>query len=109
MNPDTEILFPSRVIPGLRDLRGAAWRNLVGEVQPLAEDSADKLAFILMMVRINGCANCESDSFRAMRGCTACATQTVEKHPDSDQELLRTYKQCQTEIENRMNVIRSKV
>ena len=29
---DTEMLFPSRVIPTLKNLRGAAWRNLVEKV-----------------------------------------------------------------------------
>jgi hypothetical protein len=31
-NEDTELIFPNRVIPALRDLRGATWRKLVDKV-----------------------------------------------------------------------------
>ncbi|MCA9913383.1 MAG: hypothetical protein KC496_08530, partial [Anaerolineae bacterium] len=61
-----EILFPAHVIPSLQNLRGEPWRKLVELIAPLSEKDERKLAFMLMMIRLNGCMACETDSFRAM-------------------------------------------
>ncbi len=90
-NPDTELLFPLRVIPSLRHLRGEAWRDLVERTKEQEPDSIDKLAFVLMMIRLNGCTTCNADSFKAMRGCTACSQQTVRRFRGSDAELVEHY------------------
>ena len=39
-NDDTELLFPSRVIQSLSDLRGKEWETLVNETKDLPEDAA---------------------------------------------------------------------
>jgi len=51
----------------------------------------EKLAFSLMMIRIDGCLNCETDSYRAMRGCRDCARQSLRRLKASDEELLELY------------------
>ncbi len=95
---DTEMLFPSRVIPTLKNLRGAAWRNLVEKVAQ-QEDGADgTLAFGLMMIRLGGCLSCHADSYRAMRGCTACAQQTISRFKEGDEALLRNFKKAQKDV-----------
>ncbi|MBI4771552.1 MAG: hypothetical protein HY784_14360 [Chloroflexi bacterium] len=86
-----QLLFPPEVIPVLGELRGGAWRELVRRVSLLPETHPESLAFTLMMIRLDGCMECETDSFRAMRGCEACALQTIRRFKRSDDDLLARY------------------
>lgn len=88
----TEIMFPPSVIPALREANGAAWRGLVDKVSALDETHPESLAFSLMMIRLDGCMDCETDSFRALRGCQACALQTVRRYRGHERDLLKHYK-----------------
>jgi hypothetical protein len=98
IHEDTDVIFPPRVIPVLRDLRGESWKNLVSQVtlQPVVHP--DRLAFVLFMARIAGCVTCHADSFRAMRGCTQCAIQTVRRHRGDDQELIKGFVEAQRDV-----------
>ncbi len=98
-NSDTDLLFPPRVIPLLRNLRGEAWRSLVDHILCQEPTALDRLAFMLMMIRMGGCVSCQADSFRALRGCTQCAYQTVRRFRGSDQELMRLFAEAREEIE----------
>jgi hypothetical protein len=110
-NPDTEFLFPPRVIPTLRALRGERWQALVDRVvqaEPAdAEEqittaeppSPDRLAFVLLMVRLAGCTTCHASSFRALRGCTQCARQAVRRYREDDQKLEEQYLIAREEVE----------
>ncbi len=98
-NSDTELLFPLRVIPSLGTLRGEAWQQLVKQVTDQDGDSLDQMAYVLMMVRLGGCVTCSADSFRAMRGCTQCAWQTIRRFRGSDEELLAQFEQSKIEVE----------
>jgi hypothetical protein len=98
-NVDTEVLFPLRVIPSLKELRGSEWAELVDRVQQADGQFAEKLAFVLMMVRLGGCVTCSADSFRAMRGCTQCARQTVRRYRGNDLELLEQFEHSIKEVE----------
>lgn len=91
MYTDNELFFPESVIPQLADLRGPQWCQLVQRVAPLPETHEEKLAFMLMMTRLNGCLTCETDSYRAMRGCAACAIQTLRRYKGPDGELLAAF------------------
>ena len=95
---DTEMLFPSRVIPALRNLRGKPWRNLVDKVARAEEGSTDNLAFCLMMIRLDGCLTCHSNSYRALRGCTLCAQQAVARYKGTDTELVSQFKQARADV-----------
>ena len=88
----TEILFPTRLIPTLQKACGPEWQRLVDKVTPLEETDPESLAFSLMMIRLNGCMECETDSFRAMRGCDTCALQTVRRCRGKERDLLKAYK-----------------
>jgi hypothetical protein len=99
MYQDNEILFPNYVIPMLRDMRGEEWRQLIDRIVELPEDDPDVIAFVLMMVRFNGCMECETDSYRAMRGCAMCATQTLHRYHGSDRELLKMYAKAQADVQ----------
>ena len=101
-NNDTELLFPSRVIKDLAGLRGPEWDELVNRIKNLAEDSIDHLAFVLMMTKLDGCTTCNSDSFRAMRGCTQCAILNIRRFRGSDKELIRLFEQARKEITKTM-------
>jgi len=96
---DTEMLFPSRVIPSLKHLRGSNWQTLVEEVAQQPDGEADTLAFSLMMIRLAGCMTCHADSYRAMRGCTACAQQTVCRIKDTDEGVIKLFRQAQQDVE----------
>lgn len=99
-NEDTEILFPSRVIPTLRSLRGGEWKLHVDNIIGSAPTSPKHLGFILLMIRLCGCATCSSDSFRGMRGCTQCSKQTIKRFRGDDEELIRLYNEALLEIQN---------
>jgi hypothetical protein len=93
-----ELMFPPYAIPMLRDLRGPEWRQLVEHVMALPEDHPDSLAFSLMMIRLDGCMTCETDGYRAMRGCILCATQTVRRFKGPDKDLVKAYRAARKEV-----------
>jgi len=98
-NSDTELLFPSRVILALRGLRGKEWLDLVDRVNGQDPESADHLAFVLMMIRLGGCVSCNADSFRAMRGCTQCARQTIRRYRGTDADLVEQFNEAKQDVE----------
>jgi len=99
-NPDTEILFPERVIPVLRSLRNNEWAKLIDHICEEGEGTnQDRLAFVLMMVRMCGCSGCNADSFRAMRGCTQCAKQAVRRYRGNDKEMAHQFEQSLLEVQ----------
>ncbi len=98
-NNEIDVLFPPRIIPQLMDLRGDVWRELVNEVLRLEPAAPQRLAFVIMMVRLGNCPSCHSDTYRAMRGCLACATQTVKRFRGSDTDFVRLYQDALLEIE----------
>lgn len=98
-NTDTELLFPSRIIKELRDHRGKVWQDLVDSVDGKEETELDRLAFVLMMARLDGCITCNADSFRAMRGCTQCALQNIRRFRGGDKELVKLFKQARKDLE----------
>lgn len=91
MYADNDILFPPGTIPLIRNSRGDRWQKLVDKVSYLPEDHPENLAFSLAMIRLNGCMACETDSYRAMRGCTACALQGLRRFKGPDSELFEMY------------------
>jgi len=102
-NSDTDLLFPTRVIPELVNYRGPEWTKLIKSILIKDQKDKDMLAFVLLMVRINGCITCNSDSFRAMRGCTLCATQNIKRYKGEDTELLELFSKTQNEISKYLN------
>lgn len=98
MYTDNALLFPHHVISSLRQLRGPEWKELVDRVMRLPEHHEETLAFMLMMIRLNGCLACETDSYRAMRGCTACAHQTLRRFKGQDSELLELFEKALADV-----------
>ena len=98
MYPESEILFPARCIPGLRDLRGPAWTELVDRITGLPEDHEETLAFSLMMIRLAGCLTCNLDSYRASLGCTTCSRRTILGFKGDDEALLEQFERARREI-----------
>jgi len=97
-NSDTELMFPLRVIPELRALRGDVWKELIDQITAPGADLLDQYAFVLMLVRMGGCVPCNADSFRAMRGCTQCARQTVRRYKGTDTDLVNTFQTARKEV-----------
>jgi hypothetical protein len=102
MYVQTAILFPPKVIPQLREAGGPEWRKLVDRVAALDEAHPESLAFTLMMIRLDGCLECETDSFRAMRGCAACALQTLRRYRSNERELLKFYKTALKDVQTQL-------
>ncbi len=98
-NSDTELLFPLRVLPGLRSLRGEEWCKLVDRVSKPDAAWLDRVGMVLMMVRLSGCTGCDADSYRAMRGCTQCSRQTIRRYKGSDPDLVTLFVSAQKEAE----------
>ncbi len=98
-NSDTEVLFPVRAIPSLKGLRGLKWDELIDYILADANEQ-EKLAFVLTIVRLVGCASCNADSFKAMRGCTKCAQQSIRRFRGDDTDLLKLYERSKIDIEN---------
>lgn len=98
MYAENELLFPPYAIPFLRNERGPEWSELVDRVAQLPEDHPESLAFSLMMMRLDGCLACETDSYRAMRGCKACASQVLRRHKGADTDLLQRYERALRDV-----------
>ena len=99
MYTDNDLLFPPTTIPQIRNSRGQEWQKLIDRVRYLPEDHEESLAFCLAMIRFNGCMACETDSYRAMRGCTECALQTLRRHKGPDTDILELYDKALVEME----------
>lgn len=91
MYTQNEIMFPRKAISAIRDVRGPEWRHLVERILQLPETHEESLAFMLMMIRLNGCLECETDSYRAMRGCDLCVIQTLRRYKGADSELVKLF------------------
>ena len=96
--PDTEMLFPIRVAPALRSLRGLVWRRLVDRALAAPEASPEQLGFCLMMVRLASCLTCHTDSYRALHGCTHCAIQVVRRYRGDDEELEALHARARADV-----------
>ena len=98
MYPESEILFPSRCILQLRNLRGAEWARLIDHVVKLPDGHEDVLGFSLMMIKLASCLTCDLDSYRASLGCCTCARRSVAGFKGSDRELVRMFEQARDEV-----------
>ncbi|MDQ7028205.1 MAG: hypothetical protein Q9P44_21890 [Anaerolineae bacterium] len=98
MYTSNDILFPRHVIPSLKNLRSNVWAALVERVSALPETHEETIAFMLLMIRLNGCLACETDSYRAMRGCTACAQQTLRRFKGEDSELVEMFEKALKDV-----------
>lgn len=97
--PKAEVLFPSHLIPQLRDLREEGWQALVERVEVLPESHPDRIAFVLMVIRLAGCVDCFGGSYKFMRGCAACSRQMVMQFKGTDAELLEMYEKARKDLQ----------
>jgi len=104
MYADNELLFPPHAILPLRAARGPVWKDLVDRVASLPDDHPESLAFSLLMIRLDGCLSCETDSFRAMRGCVACSHQVLHRYKGPDVDLVKRYNRCLDEVRSHLGV-----
>ena len=88
-----------RVAPNLRSLQGRKWKRLVDRASEASDGSPRQLAFGLLLIRLAGCLSCHPDSYRALRGCTACATQVIRRHRGDDDELAELYARAMADVE----------
>jgi hypothetical protein len=107
MYAKNELMFPLYVVPHLRDARGPAWRDLIDRVAALPPTHEEVLALMLTMIRLNGCLPCETDSYRAMRGCVMCSLQTLRRCKEPDEFLLRMYDQALADVRAYLERIRA--
>jgi hypothetical protein len=52
-----------------------------------------------MMIRLDGCVKCHEGSFRYMRGCQLCATQTVVQFKGLDSDLVMLYQKARRDVD----------
>lgn len=102
----TEFLFAHWAVPALKDLRGARWRELVTRVGGLSSTHPDALAFALMMVRVNGCINCDSKRYRERAGCANCSRLVLTTmNKETEASLLARFRAAQKEIAQSMKTM----
>lgn len=99
MYAENELLFPPHAVTKIRKARGDQWEELVDGVLRLPEDHPRSLALSLTMVRLDGCLTCETDSYRAMRGCIPCALQSLRRFKGSDEDLIDRYHKALEDVE----------
>jgi hypothetical protein len=95
-----DLLFPSYAIESLRKLRGAQWESLICGLLEQDPIGPERIAFVLFMVRLSGCTSCQSDSFRAMRGCVICASNTIRRYKGNDKSLIDLYNEAKRDMIN---------
>lgn len=88
MYTDNHLFFSPSAIPTVANSRGSEWQTLVGEVCQHPVDAPQVLAFCLLMTEINECLLCETNSYRAIRGCGQCALQSLRRNRSSDANLV---------------------
>ncbi|MCB0213998.1 MAG: hypothetical protein KDJ52_31970 [Anaerolineae bacterium] len=93
-----DLLFTPRLISKLRGLRNPEWTELVDRLDSLPETHPDTIAFSMMMIKLSGCLTCEMDSYRAQRGCAACAQNTIASFKGSDAQLLKRYEKTRATV-----------
>ncbi len=98
MYPESEILFPPRCIPKLRNLRGPEWADLIDHIASLPDGHEDILGFSLMMIRLGSCLTCDLDSYRASLGCCTCARRSISGFKGTDKELIRQFEDTRDEV-----------
>ena len=98
MYPDSEILFPPRCIPILRNRRGPEWAELIDQITARPDGHEDVLGFSLMMIRLGSCLTCDLDSYRASLGCCTCAARSIGGFKGSDKELVHLVEEAREEV-----------
>jgi hypothetical protein len=95
---DAELIFPVRAIHSLANARNLEWEQFVGRIISTEVTKCEQLAFVLLIARLAGCGSCNSDSFRAMRGCSHCAAQVVRRHRGENQDLFNMFELAKNDI-----------
>jgi hypothetical protein len=95
---DTELFFPMKNLPLLKNARGDEWKALIEKVTAPNADPVDPIALSVMLIKLGGCANCNVDSFRAMRGCMECAKLTLRRYKNSDKDLIQLFESTRKEV-----------
>lgn len=98
-NSETELYFPLRYIPALRLSRGEEWQAFIDDLSSNGSSAIQRIGFVYLMVKLCGCSACNSDSFRAMKGCAQCAHQAVKRYRGSDAELIHQHSNLCNEID----------
>lgn len=95
----TEFLFAHWAVPALQELRGPRWREFVTRIAALPSTHPDALAFALMMIRINGCLNCDATRYRDKGGCATCSRFSLTTlNKENEGSLLTRYHVAKKEI-----------
>ena len=104
-----DLLFTPLLIPQLRNLRGEEWAKFIDHLSALPETHPDTLAFALMMINLGGCLPCDMDSYRAQRGCSTCARQTILSFKGSDKQLLKRYETAKKSLAQHFSDLQQQV
>ena len=50
------------------------------------------------MMRLDGCLRCYSGSYKFMRGCEACALQSIMQFKGGEDDLINIYTQARADV-----------
>ncbi len=93
-----QLLFPLEILPEIKDIRTKTWKGFLENYQQGENTLVTTVALVITLTRLVGCATCEADSFRAMRGCVACAKQSLKRNKDSDDTIIDSFHQCERQV-----------
>jgi hypothetical protein len=94
----TELLFAHWAVRQLQNARGPRWKKLVQQISALPETHPDALAFQLMMVRLDGCVNCDAKKYVERGGCARCAANTLNFSKETEEALLARFRAARKEV-----------
>lgn len=99
---DTQIMFPIDAMQNLRGTRGKLWNELLDSTTELSPISCEVIGFVLMMTMLCSCTSCNSDSFRAMKGCIDCSQQAVKRYKGDDGKLVALHAKYVKEVQKKI-------
>ncbi len=105
---DTEYIFPASLASQLSDIREEKWKQLIQTITGNGVSDVDQISLIYLIARISGCSTCNSDAFRAMKGCLVCAKNAIKRFRGTDAELVAQFEQARNEVTEYLSTVYSK-
>jgi hypothetical protein len=93
-----ELVFPAGLIPFLLEERGPLWQDLINAAKELSPTSREQAALVLMIARLANCPACNTNTFRATRGCVFCSRQALKRFHGTDEDLIQLYRSSELEV-----------
>jgi biotin synthase len=82
----------------LERVRKAGMNVCSGGIVGMGENLTQRAGLVAQLANLEPYLTCNSDSYRAIHGCTSCSLQSLKRFHGSDKELVRLFKTALDEI-----------